>query len=172
MQRKGFFCKYTSAYFWFDVLSLKKDGFFSPVIPSWSEQLKGETVWEHQPTSILSLCKSKRGTFWMFLLPLQGVNPIIRLLPRVLPWSESRLGLQPASTCNQRRSCHCGAQAQWPMPSWRTRPPLPPREQRPCRRGHDELALQGQKHSAQGNALRNGWLSTFRSVRAKETHAE
>ena len=107
----------------------------------------------------------------MFLLPLQGVNPIIRLLPRVLPWAESRLGLQPASTCNQRMSCHCGAQAQWPMPSWRTRPPLPPREQRPCRRGHDELALQGQKHSAQGNALRNGRLSTFRSVRAKEAHA-
>ena len=30
MQSKGFFCKYTSAYFWFDVLSLIKNGFFQP----------------------------------------------------------------------------------------------------------------------------------------------
>ena len=58
MQSKGFFCKYTSAYFWFDVLSLIKDGFFSPVIPSWSEQLTGETVWEHQPTFRATLEKT------------------------------------------------------------------------------------------------------------------
>ena len=48
----------------------------------------------------LSLCKSKRDTYWMLLLPLQGVPPIIHLSP----WAESRLGFQPATASNQQKT--------------------------------------------------------------------
>ena len=63
MQRKGFFCKYTSAYFWFDVLSLKRTAFSALLFPPEVNSLRGRLS-ENTSLHFGQRLKKRRATAW------------------------------------------------------------------------------------------------------------